>query len=247
MSGDEKWLDQFDNNKTGWYFQPAAKLGEDQPATVPSSVLKLIEPFHVLWQEPEPAGKILYLTFDEGYEYKELSDVVLNVLKEKKVAASFFITGSYLRHNPERVQRMAEDGHLVLNHTDTHPNLVDLLATQGSDAVLEELRLVETAFTELTGRQMPRIIRPPEGSYSERVLALLDRAGYTVAFWSFAYRDWLTDEQPDPQQALDKILGNLHPGSVILLHAVSATNGVILPELIDTARARGYTFELVHE
>ena len=169
------------------------------------------------------------------------------MLQENNVTASFFITGSYIRHNPAKVRRMAEEGHQILNHTDNHPNLVDLLDQKGPEAVLGELQRVEQAYADLTGRRMPPIMRPPEGSYSERMLALLDRAGYTTAFWSFAYRDWLTDEQPDPAQALKKILDNLHPGSVILLHAVSETNVSILPDLIDTARARGYSFATLPE
>ncbi|MDD3953722.1 MAG: polysaccharide deacetylase family protein [Lentisphaeria bacterium] len=150
-----------------------------------------------------------------------------------------------MAHNPDRERRMAAEGHQVANHTQRHPNLVDLLEEQGPQAVLDELTAVSAAFAELTGQEMPLLMRPPEGSYSPRLLTLLDAAGYRTAFWSFAYRDWLTDDQPDPGEALRKILSQLHPGSALLLHTVSETNAAILPELIDSARARGYTFSLL--
>jgi peptidoglycan-N-acetylmuramic acid deacetylase len=224
---------------------PAATLGADQPATLPRSVLDLIAPWDVLWQMQGTDGKVLYLTMDNGYEYENLTATILDVARDKQVPITFFITGSYLARNPDLVRRMAAEGHLVANHTRSHPNLVDLLANKGPQAVLDELTAVSTEFEKLTGREMPLLMRPPEGSYSQRLLALLSGAGYRTAFWSYAYRDWLTDDQPDPQAALQKILANLHPGSILLLHAVSATNAAILPDLIDEARSRGYTFRLL--
>lgn len=240
-------LEQLDNSKTGWYYVPAAPLDADQPATLPQSVLDLIRDRSVLWQIPDgdSIGPQLYLTMDAGYEYNNLTDTILDVVRDKQVPVTFFITGSYLANNPERVRRMAAEGHQVANHTQKHPNLVDLLETQGPQAVLDELTAVSATFAELTGREMPLLMRPPEGSYSPRLLALLQAAGYQTVFWSFAYRDWLTDDQPDQGEALQKILSQLHPGSVLLLHTVSETNAAILPDLIDSARARGYTFSLL--
>lgn len=236
-------LNRLDHTKNGWYYLPATQLGADQPATLPKSVLDLIKPYDVFWQDQNPSGKIIYLTMDEGYEYENLTGTILDVAKEYKVPIAFFVTGSYIRHNPEYIKRMASEGHQILNHTDSHPNLPDLLGSKGPDAVIGELSRVEEAFSSLTGQSMPKIMRPPEGSYSERMLALLSQSGYRVVFWSFAYRDWLTDEQPDPQQALQKILDNLHPGSVLLLHAVSKTNAMILDDFINAATARGYQFK----
>jgi peptidoglycan-N-acetylmuramic acid deacetylase len=71
--------------------------------------------------------------------------------------------------------------------------------------------------------------------------------GYRLAFWSFAYKDWVADEQPIHEYALDKILGQLHPGSVILLHPKSQTNTEIFSELIDSMLKRGYTFKGLNE
>ncbi len=235
-------LNALDNTKTGWYYVPASPLGADLPAVIPESVQKLVQASHALWQEADPDGKPLYLTMDEGYEFQNLTDGILDIARDKEVPITFFITGSYLARNPERVLRMVQDGHLVVNHTQRHPNLPDLLASEGPEALLNELTQVENAFRQLTGQDMARYMRPPEGSYSERMLVLLDQAGYRTVFWSYAYRDWLTDDQPDPDAALEKTLANLHPGSILLLHAVSETNQKILPRLIDAARERGYRF-----
>jgi delta-lactam-biosynthetic de-N-acetylase len=240
---DWSYLELLDNTKTGWYYMPAEPPGSDVPASVPGSVQTLIQNTRSLWQEQNPQGKPLYLTMDEGYEYQNLTAGILDIARDFDVTISFFITGSYLAKNPRTVQRMVDEGHLVLNHTEHHPNLPLLLEEEGPEVALNELRQVERAFFDLTGQQMLPFIRPPEGSYSERLLTLLDQAGYRTVFWSFAYRDWLTDAQPEPEAALEKVLANLHPGSILLLHAVSETNQIILPQLITAARSRGYRFE----
>ena len=214
------------------------------PATIPESVRIMISKYPVLWQMPPRERKRVYLTMDEGYEYGGNTDLILDIAKEKGISITFFITGNYLANNPQKVGRMLDEGHLVANHTQKHANLADLLAASGEQAVLDQVRTLEQAFADQTGRTLPRLVRPPEGSYSERLLAVLGRAGYTVVFWSFAYRDWLTDDQPDPAAARQRILGELHDGSVILLHAASTTNVTILPDLIDAIRARGYEFSL---
>jgi len=237
-------LNRLDNQETGWYFIKPASLDQDMPATIPESVKIMISRYPVIWQMPPRERKRVYLTMDEGYEYAGNTDLILDIAREKGISITFFITGNYLANNPQKVERMLDEGHLVANHTQKHANLADLLATAGDQAVLDQVRTLEQAFTDQTGRILPRLVRPPEGRYSERLLAVLGRAGYTVVFWSFAYRDWLTDDQPDPDAARQRILGELHDGSVILLHAASTTNVTILPDLIDAIQARGYEFSL---
>ncbi len=236
------------NTKLGWWYNyPTGSLYQDKPATISASIRQLISHYDVVWQYPLTGRKIVYLTMDEGYEFEDNTTEILNTAKIKGVPITFFITGSYIRNNPAKVTRMVDEGHLVANHTMNHPNLVDLVAAKGESGLLGELRGLENAFRTLTGESLAKIVRPPEGSYSERVLAYLTRNRYRTAFWSFAYKDWLTAEQPDPATAKAKILGQLHNGSVILLHAVSDTNVAILPDLIDEIRARGYDFALIDE
>lgn len=184
---------------------------------------------------------------DEGYEFENNTARILDIARDKSVSIAFFITGSYLRAHPELVRRMLDEGHLVLNHTDKHPDLAVMLRDKGVDAVLADIHKLETEFHALTGQVMPRLIRPPAGAYSQRLLALLARERYTAVFWSFAYRDWLTDDQPSLDSARSAIMGQLHDGSVLLLHAVSKTNVQLLPELIDAIRAGGYRIGLLSE
>ena len=152
---------------------------------------------------------------------------------------TFFITDYFITTRPDLVERMANEGHCVANHTMNHPNLSELLNASGQAAVMKELTDLEQKYTSLTGRPLERYIRPPMGAYNQKLLALFNREGFYPVFWSFAYRDWLVDDQPEARAALDLITGELHDGSVILIHAVSATNVEILPALIDEIRARG--------
>lgn len=238
---------QLSNTKLSWYFNPPGMLGEDLPATIPSGVRTLIADYDVIWQQQLSGRKIVFLTMDEGYEFEDNTTEILDTAWLKGVPITFFITGSYLAQNPAKVERMLNEGHLVANHTDSHPDLVDLTDSGGRAGLLKELQNLETAFLARTGEKMAKIVRPPAGVYSERVLGELTAAGYRTVFWSFAYRDWETGSQPDPEAAMDKILGQLHNGSVILLHAVSNTNVAILPDLIDEIRARGYDFARIDE
>ena len=236
---------QLPNTKTGWYFVRPASLNQGIPAAIPASIQSLVDGYGAIWQAAPSAGgeePAICLTMDEGYEFENDTVQILDIAADKNVRITFFITGSYLEHNPSLIKRMVDEGHLVANHTWGHPNMPALLDQEGSPGILTQLSRLEEAFKNLTGRDLARYVRLPEGSYSERLLAILDAAGYRTVFWSFAYRDWVTDEQPDRQEAFDRVAGELHDGSVILLHAVSATNVAILPSLIDEARNRGYRF-----
>jgi len=232
-----------DNNQSlGWSFTYADPVGQDIPTGIPDSVRKLINQYNVIWQLPQPDRKVVYLTMDNGYEYNNLTAQILDTAKMKGVPITFFIIGSYLTNNEDLVIRMVEEGHTVANHSYTHPDTVKMLDEKGAEAVLADIHRLETAYKDLTGQDMVKLYRAPSGVYSERLLDLMSREGYKTVFWSFAYRDWLTDDQPDPAEAKARILGQLHNGSVILLHAVSKTNTELLPELIDEIRARGYEF-----
>jgi peptidoglycan-N-acetylmuramic acid deacetylase len=235
------------NQSLGWSFIYADPAGQDLPTNIPDSVRKMVERYKVLWQLPPSDRKVVYLTMDNGYEFNNYTARILDTAKLKGVPITFFIIGSYLTNNEDLVIRMSEEGHSVANHSYTHPDTVKMLDEKGVDAVLTDMHRLETAYKDLTGQDMSKLYRPPSGIYSERLLDLLSREGYTTVFWSFAYRDWLTDDQPDPAEAKARILGQLHNGSIILLHAVSKTNTELLPDLIDEIRARGYEFASLDE
>ena len=183
--------------------------------------------------------KVLYLTFDAGYENGNTAKI-LDALKKHQVPATFFVVGNYLETSPDLVRRMVDEGHFVGNHTYHHP---DMSKISSKDAFQKELTDLETKYAEITGLTMPKYYRPPQGKYSEQNLQMAKDLGYTTFFWSLAYVDWYQDKQPSTQEAFDKLLGRIHPGAVILLHSTSSTNAAILDELLAKWKEMGYNFQ----
>jgi len=184
----------------------------------------------------DTSKKVIYLTFDEGYE-NGYTAKILDVLRDNNVKAVFFITGPYLKEHQDLVRRMVEEGHTVGNHTIHHPSLPEI-----SDEQLEEEILgLERAFKEKFGKEM-KFLRPPKGEYSERTLAISQKLGYCNLFWSFAYDDWYRDKIRGADYAYQMVMRNLHNGAILLLHAVSKDNADALDMIIKGAREMGYTF-----
>ena len=185
----------------------------------------------------EDGGKVLYLTFDAGYE-NGYTEQILDVLKKQEVPAAFFLVGDYLERNADLVRRMVKEGHIVGNHTLRHPDMQKL-----DDAAFEaELRGVEELYTDITGQTLPQYYRPPQGLYSEENLKKAREMGYRTVFWSLAYADWDNNDQPDPDAAVEKLTSRTHDGAVILLHATSKTNAQILDRLLSRWKDMGYRF-----
>lgn len=182
--------------------------------------------------------KELYLTFDNGYE-NGYTVKILDILKEKKVPAIFFVTGQYIKDQPELLKRMANEGHLIGNHTWGHPDVTRI----SNDKLKEELDKVKFEVEKLTGQKEMRFLRTPRGIFNDRTLAYSKELGYTNVFWSIAYKDWDTKDQKGWQYAYEKVMGQLHPGAVILLHSVSKDNAEALGKIIDDARQKGYEFK----
>lgn len=189
----------------------------------------------------DTSSKVLYLTFDEGYE-QGYTPEILDILKAKDVKAIFFVTSPYVTRNPELIKRMADEGHIVANHSNHHPSMPTY--TGDPDKFANELNDVASKYEAITGQPMVKLFRPPMGHYSEKSLAMTKDLGYKTIFWSSAYADFDVNKQPSPETAKKLLLANLHNGSIILLHAVSKTNAQILGDVIDGAREMGYTFEL---
>ena len=198
---------------------------------------------HRAYYVGDTTQKRIYLTFDAGYE-NGYTAAILDTLKKQGVPAAFFVVGHYLESAPDLVKRMAAEGHTVANHTYSHP---DMSAIAGKDAFLHELRRVEEKYKAVTGLEMPKYYRPPQGKYSKENLKMACEAGYATFFWSLAYVDWYTDKQPTREQALEKLTGRIHPGAVVLLHSTSATNAAVLEEVIIKWKEMGYTFGTLAE
>ena len=187
--------------------------------------------------------KVLYLTFDAGYENGNTAPI-LDALKKHNVPATFFVVGTYIESEPELIKRMAEEGHTVGNHTWHHP---DMSAISTMDAFKKELVDVEDIYRDVTGQEMTKFYRPPQGKYNEENLKMAQQLGYKTFFWSLAYVDWYEDDQPTKEEAFEKLLGRIHPGAIVLLHSTSSTNAQILDELLTKWEEMGYTVKPLTE
>ena len=182
-------------------------------------------------------SKQVYLTFDLGYEAGYTAKI-LDTLKANKVSACFFITAHYLNTQPELVQRMIDEGHIVGNHTVNHKSMPGL----SEEEAAQEIKKLHTAVFEKTGYEM-KYLRPPKGEYSEVILALAKKLGYTTVMWSLAYDDWDETNQNREEYGKEKIINNIHSGAVILLHATSRDNSNILDDCIKQVQKMGYRFK----
>ena len=212
---------------------------EGQAPSGPASIkqLKTLDAVYL----GDTSRKVLYLTFDAGYE-NGCTTEILDVLKKHNVPAAFFLVGNYMEKNPDLVCRMVEEGHIVGNHTMHHPDMSKLT---DKEAFSKELTDLEVLFQQVTGKKLPKFYRPPQGIYSEENLRMAQELGYKTVFWSLAYADWNNDAQPTKDQAFQKLLPRVHNGAVILLHSTSKTNAAILDELLTTWEQQGYTFETI--
>ena len=186
---------------------------------------------------------VIYLTFDAGYENGS-TEKILDVLKQHDVKAAFFLVGNYMEKNADLVRRMAQEGHIVGNHTMHHP---DMSKISDPAAFEKELRDLETLYQNITGQELPKYYRPPQGIYSEENLKMARELGYKTVFWSLAYVDWNNDAQPTREQAFAKLIPRIHNGAVVLLHSTSRTNAEILDSLLTEWKRMGYTFGTLEE
>lgn len=198
---------------------------------------------HGAYYARDTEEKVLYLTFDCGYENGNTAKI-LDTLKEKNVPAAFFLTGDFLRSAPDLAKRIADEGHTAGNHTEHHP---DMSAITDPARFEEELDSVAAAYQEITGQPLDPYFRPPQGKYSIQSLDLARQAGYSTIFWSLAHVDWQQDAQPGREETFDKLIGRVHPGAIILLHTTSASNTQYLGELIDEWGKCGYVFRRLGE
>ena len=210
---------------------PIGNAGRDQLAAYDAAYLG------------DPARKVIYLTFDAGYENGSTAKI-LDVLKEQQVPAAFFLVGNYLEKNADLVRRMVDEGHTVGNHTMHH---YDMSKLSDKAAFTKELTDLENLYREVTGKELPKYYRPPQGIYSEENLKMAKELGYKTLFWSLAYVDWKNDAQPTKEEAFAKLLPRTHPGAVVLLHSTSKTNAEILDELLTKWKDMGYRFGTLDE
>lgn len=209
---------------------------EGEPPTGNTSNARLLE--YDAAYLGDTTKKVIYLTFDAGYE-NGCTEQILDALKKHNVSAAFFLVGNYIEQNPELVRRMVAEGHMVCNHTYHH---YDMSKIGDMASFRKELEDLETLYTDVTGQTMQKYYRPPQGIYSEENLKMAQQLGYRTVFWSLAYVDWLNDDQPTSEQAYSKLIPRIHNGAVVLLHSTSSTNAAILDDLLTRWEDLGYSF-----
>jgi len=229
-------LEELDNTSISWSFK---RTTDHSPVTAYNKFD--IAQYGGYFIKPTDE-KVVYLTFDEGYE-NGFTPTILDVLKENNVKAAFFITGDYIRRSPDLVQRMADEGHIIGNHSMRHPEFPTLNDTE----LFTEITELAEKYEALTGKKMDPFFRPPAGKYSEQVLYLTRKLGYRTIFWSLAYADWDTKNQPGKEVAYQHVIDNYHNGAIILLHAVSESNTQALDSIIKELIAQGYRFGSLYE
>ncbi|MDF2558079.1 MAG: delta-lactam-biosynthetic de-N-acetylase [Bacillales bacterium] len=222
------------SKRLNWGYKISAN---GNPPGVNENYKSILRRFNGIYLD-KSGGNSLYLTFDEGYE-NGFTPAILDVLKNHQVPAAFFVTGTYVTNNATLVKRMDQEGHIIANHTWHHYNLSDISV----EDVKTELDYVKNELAKVIGQKEIRYMRPPTGAFSELSLDIANKMGYQTVFWSVAYKDWVTTEQKGSQHAYDTVMPQIHPGAIILLHAVSKDNAEALDKIITDLKAQGYIFK----
>jgi len=231
-----------DNVPYNWYTK------RNQTHTLPTldGNLSFITKYNAVYGDSKAAengDKVIYLTFDAGYENGNV-EKILNTLKKHNAPGAFFLLENFVKRNPGLIRRMNAEGHLICNHTMTHPDMTKLTDKARFDLQLSGLKdYLKTDF----GIDIAPYYRPPEGKFTKQNLEFASELGYKTVFWSFAYADWDNNNQPSEQDAIKKMLDNAHPGEIMLLHPTSATNAKVLDTVLTKLEADGYRFASLNE
>lgn len=229
------------NNNTNWGLSFNNGNGNPPTGNATYEYLKNFNAYFLDYNNLQ--NKKVYITFDAGYEAGYMPKI-LDALKKHNVKATFFVVGTLIKSNPELIKQIVSDGHIVGNHTMTHPNMSKM---ETMDDFKKEIEPVENLYKKVTGKNMPKFYRPPQGIYNQKNLQMANELGYKTIFWSLAYVDWYKDNQPTKDEAFSKLLPRIHNGAIILLHSTSKTNSEILDEFLTKLENDGYTFGSLDE
>lgn len=227
----------YSNEKLAWWF----KRDDNHGPSGCDDTLEISE-YDAYYLDDTSEEKVVYLTFDCGYE-NEFTDEILDVLKQEDVPACFFVTKTYIRDNPELATRMKVDGHQVGNHTVTHPSMPSV----SYEELIQEITGCAEYMKEITGYDMDPYLRPPMGEYSQRTLKITQDLGYKTIFWSMAYVDFYVNDQPGADYVINHFKQYHHNGAIILMHNVSSSNAEALETVINNLKAEGYRFASLNE
>ena len=226
-----------ENTSFSWY----CKRNKEHVQPVCDAEMEFIHQYNGYYVDKkykDSTEKVVYLTFDAGYENGNV-EKTLDILRKENINGSFFVLEDLLLRHSDLVVRMENEGNLICNHTATHKDISKL----GYNELKTELERLEQLYKKTTGKEMSKFFRPPEGRFSLESMKNVCELGYKTVFWSFAYADWDNNNQMSPEKALEKVMSNMHNGAILLLHPTSETNVVILPEIIKQLKSEGYTFK----
>lgn len=226
------------SDSTGW----GLSFQEEGKRPVGNASIEELKKYNAYYAA-DTEEKVLYLTFDAGYENGNMP-AILAALKKHNAPAAFFVVGNVLKDHPDLIKHIVADGHIIGNHTMTHPNMSAISSRKDFE---KELNGVESLYEEITGEKMEKFYRPPQGIYNLTNLSMAKETGYHTFFWSLAYVDWKQDQQPSREEAFDKLLSRVHPGAIVLLHSTSSTNAEILDELLTRWEEMGYSFKSLRD
>jgi len=220
----------------GWGIPKAKNQQQPWPGEAYDTIIRQNDAFYI----GSPDEKLLYLTFDCGYENGNMP-MILDALKKHDVPGLFFLTGHFLEQWPDLVERIVNEGHLIGNHTYYHPDLTKV----SKEKFNKELQLVEDKYRSLTGNEMIRVLRPPQGHFNQDMLDWAKEKGYYTIMWSLAYVDWDVNKQRGGNYAYDQIMTRIHPGAIMLLHSTSSDNAQCLDQLLSKLKEDGYEFKSI--
>ncbi|MCI8308375.1 MAG: polysaccharide deacetylase family protein [Lachnospiraceae bacterium] len=229
---------KYSNTKKSWYIMRQEK---HKPSGGADSA-KNLRKYNAYYYDSKTKEKVMYFTFDCGYE-NGYTPKMLDTLKKHGVKATFFVTKAFVESNPKLCKRMKEEGHLVGNHTLNHPSL----PAKSVKDIKKEVRGLEKLFKEKTGYELDKFIRPPKGEFSSRVLKVLQKMGYTTAFWSIAYYDYDTQKQPGKNYVVEHFKKYYHKGAITLTHNISKSNMEALDDVLTFLEGKGYRFAALSE
>lgn len=198
---------------------------------------EILEKYGAYYIDPAEE-KTVYITFDNGYE-EGYTEEILAILKEESVPATFFVTGHYVESEPDLVKRMVDEGHIIGNHSYHHPDFTVMT----KENIKRELETLEEAVASITDQKEIKYVRPPRGTFNKETLQWANELNYIHVFWSLAFNDWNTDKQKGWEYAYEEIMKQIHPGAIILLHAVSSDNAAALEQVIGDLKQQGYQFK----
>lgn len=230
-------IESLDNKKIGWGIK--RNDNHEQP-DVGNVNRKILDKYQGLYMGNKEQ-KLVYLTFDLGYE-AGYTPKILEVLKQNEVKATFFITAHYVNTQPDLVKQMIDEGHIIGNHTVNHKSMPSC----SLETIKKEVMDLHSEIYDKFGYEM-KFIRPPKGEYSERTVAYTNTLGYTSVMWSFGYDDWDEKKQGREEYGKKKILDNVHNGEIMLLHATSKDNANILDDVIKEIKNMGYEFRNIDQ